>query len=346
MPLFQGKILVTGATGIVGTAIVLEIAKAGFKVRGSTRSASKAEQWSAKYPDVGIEWVYVQDQKADPSEGIYDEAVVGCDAAIHVAGPYTLTHKSGEEIMVPQLNGIKSILSACHKEKSIKRLVYTSTVAAINPDPHLGLSPAEQRAYTEDDWNPTTWEKGSSSSGQHMPVTSYCCGKTLAEKYAWEFMSSNQPSFDLVALCPATGYGPPLQVLHSLHNLDAASARLWSHITHAQTTIPGDPSPVFTNVYDTAEMHLNALTWPSAAGKRFQIVSGSYSYARIFSILKSAFPEHAHRFPVIEDQGLPLNPCFTADCTRAKRELGFRPRSLEETVIDQAKVLFDLEKKE
>ena len=28
--------------------------------------------------------------------------------------------------------------------------------------------------YTEKDWNPTTWEKGASATGQHMAVTSYC----------------------------------------------------------------------------------------------------------------------------------------------------------------------------
>lgn len=40
--------------------------------------------------------------------------------------------------MLPQTRGISSILHACEKEPSVKRLVYTSTVAAVNDDPHLG----------------------------------------------------------------------------------------------------------------------------------------------------------------------------------------------------------------
>lgn len=40
--------------------------------------------------------------------------------------------------MIPQTRGVQSILSACAKEPSVKRVVYTSTVAAVNDDPHLG----------------------------------------------------------------------------------------------------------------------------------------------------------------------------------------------------------------
>lgn len=72
-------------------------------------------------------------------------------------------------------------------------------------------------------------------------------------------------------------------------------------------------------------------------------VSGSYSYARIFAILKNAFPEHAAMFPVIENEGLPLRPTFINDCSKAEKELGMRWRSLEETVVSAARKLFELE---
>ena len=74
-------------------------------------------------------------------------------------------------------------------------------------------------------------------------------------------------------------------------------------------------------------------------------VSGNYSYARIFAILKENFPEQAHRFPDIPNHGLPLRPCFLADCSKAETELSIRFRTLEETVIEEAKILFDLEEK-
>lgn len=90
MPLFKGKVLVTGATGIIGTAIALEIVKAGFAVRGTSRSQKRADAWSKKYPDAHVEWFIIEDQK---TLGVYDEAVRGCDAICHVAGPFTFDHK-------------------------------------------------------------------------------------------------------------------------------------------------------------------------------------------------------------------------------------------------------------
>lgn len=75
--------------------------------------------------------------------------------------------------MVPQVEGVRNILEACAKTPSVKRLVYTSSQAAINDDPHLGTSVG--KTFTEKDWNPSTWEKG--VTGEHEPVTSYCeCG--------------------------------------------------------------------------------------------------------------------------------------------------------------------------
>lgn len=40
--------------------------------------------------------------------------------------------------MIPQIRGTQSILGACAKEPGVKRLVYTSSVAAVHDDPHLG----------------------------------------------------------------------------------------------------------------------------------------------------------------------------------------------------------------
>lgn len=90
MPNPPPKILVTGVTSLVGSAVALHIAKAGFQIRGTSRSKRRADEWSAKYAQVYIEWVIVGDHS---QPGVYDEAVSGCDGVCHVAGPYTLTHK-------------------------------------------------------------------------------------------------------------------------------------------------------------------------------------------------------------------------------------------------------------
>ncbi|KAM0754374.1 NAD(P)-binding protein [Meredithblackwellia eburnea MCA 4105] len=349
MPLTEGTVLITGVTGLVGSAIALEIERAGFKVRATTRDLEKGTAWSSKYPDLNVEWVLIQDQK---DLGVYDDAMKGCVGAIHAAGPFVLDHTAGEDIMNPQINGTLSILQAAAKEKSVKRVVYTSTVAAIQNAPHLGNNAGT--TYDESFWNEGDWEQGLGSEDiAHNPVTSYGCGKTLAEQKAWEFMKTEKPHFDLVALCPGTGYGPITQACDSLKDLDTASERLWEHIINAHNEVhPGplnyinDPSPIFTNTLDTAEAHLKALTWPGLGGQRYLLISGYYSYTRIIAILKKAFPEEAYRFPDVPDEGLPIEPWYFVDCSKAVKDLGWRPRTLDESIIAEGTTLFELAKKE
>lgn len=58
-------------------------------------------------------------------------------------------------------------------------------------------------------------------------------GKTLAEQKVWKFMQDEPRSFDVVALLPGTVYGPPMQVVNSFDELDAASASML-HYQHGK----------------------------------------------------------------------------------------------------------------
>lgn len=76
------------------------------------------------------------------------------------------------------------------------------------------------------------------------------------------------------------------------------------------------------------------------------VTSGSYSYARVFAILKNAFPDQASRFPDIANDGLPLKPTFVNINAKAQTELGMRWRSIEDTAVEAAALLFELERME
>jgi nucleoside-diphosphate-sugar epimerase len=60
-----------------------------------------------------------------------------------------------------------------------------------------------RRVWTEDDWNPSTWEDGLKGNIS----TAYGVSKTYAEKAAWEFMETENPDFDLIALNPPGVFG-------------------------------------------------------------------------------------------------------------------------------------------
>ena len=75
-----------------------------------------------------------------------------------------------------------SILQAAHKNPTLKRLVFTSSVAAvldITKEPPPG---PDGDSYIADDWNPLTYEEGVKSDD---PLVAYRVGKKYAELEAW-----------------------------------------------------------------------------------------------------------------------------------------------------------------
>jgi hypothetical protein len=90
MPLDLGTVLVTGATGLVGSHIVVALCKRGFKVNATSRTEARAKAWSVTHPEFPVNWFVVKDQK---KVGVYDEAMVGCVGAVQAAGPFNYDHK-------------------------------------------------------------------------------------------------------------------------------------------------------------------------------------------------------------------------------------------------------------
>ena len=59
-------------------------------------------------------------------------AVRGCDYVLHTASPFPPDQPSNEDIVIkPAVEGALNVLRACAKENSVKRVVLTSSVAAI-----------------------------------------------------------------------------------------------------------------------------------------------------------------------------------------------------------------------
>lgn len=109
----------------------------------------------------------------------------------HVAIPQYLTNG----IYSPAVNGTVSVLKSAKDSKSIKRIVITSSFAAV-----VDTSKPVPTKFTEDDWNEfspkTLEEKGKDVS----PVDAYRASKTLAERAAWEFVEKHKPDWDIATM--------------------------------------------------------------------------------------------------------------------------------------------------
>lgn len=199
-------ILVTGASGFIGSHIVNEALAAGYKVRGTARSQEKADKTKSLFNhNPNYSTTIVTDFV---HEGGFDEAVKGVDAVIHVASDTTFS-PDPNEVIPGVISGVRSILNSCIKEPSIKRFVLTSSSSAA-----LMPKPGKEFTVTTDDWNEeahgVAWAPPPYKQDRAFAV--YASSKVEGERAVWKFVQEKQPHFVVNAILPNFNMG---KILHS-----------------------------------------------------------------------------------------------------------------------------------
>ncbi|HEX2148449.1 MAG TPA: NAD-dependent epimerase/dehydratase family protein, partial [Pseudorhizobium sp.] len=110
----SGRVLVTGAGGFVGKWTVIELLRAGFDVRGTVRSESRAEKVrQAVSREVGVDALRRLDfVKLDlMSDHGWREAMIGVDAIVHVASQILgIEPKDPQVVIGPAVEGTERVL--------------------------------------------------------------------------------------------------------------------------------------------------------------------------------------------------------------------------------------------
>jgi len=330
-------VFVTGASGFVGSATLLELVKQGYHVKAAARKVEHTgAAFAEKYPEQAksVTWT--------PLASITDleqmtAAASGADYMLHLASPYTLKIADNvKDMLIPARDGTLTALRAAKATPSIKRVVIISSFASIN---HVKEGMWPEHTYTEKDWNPTTWDEAAESK---IGGFVYSASKELAERAAWEFMESEKPQFSLTTFLPPMIYGPPMQPVTSLDHLNESLAQLWGMFSGKVKEVLPTRVPVEVDVRDLAYMMVNALTNPATPGERFLVVADHFSFDQAVSYVAEAFPEQAHRLP--KSDGKPAPEHYKTDTSKALKTFGIEWRSFKQTIVDTAGALFELEK--
>ena len=90
------NILVTGGTSFIGKHVIAQLIDKEYAVRTTVRDKSKSEQIISDLKehlkkDISIE-IFEADLLKDDG---WDDAIKGCDAIIHVAGPFPMSYEGG-----------------------------------------------------------------------------------------------------------------------------------------------------------------------------------------------------------------------------------------------------------
>ena len=118
--------LVTGVSGFVGSAVARALAAEGRRVRGLVRASSPRANL------VGFPGELVEGDLRDAAA--VARAMTGADALFHVAADYRLWARDPEEIVRNNRDTTRIVMAAA-LAAGVPRIVYTSSVATLLPDP-------------------------------------------------------------------------------------------------------------------------------------------------------------------------------------------------------------------
>jgi nucleoside-diphosphate-sugar epimerase len=344
-------VLVTGATGYVAGWLVKKLLEEGITVHAAVRNPDDKKKVGhldkiAQENNATIKYFKTDLLK----EGSYAEAMEGCELVYHTASPFTLSvNDPVKDLIEPAEKGTANVLNTASKTPSVKRVVLTSSCAAIYTDA-IDCQKAPNGMINESIWNTT-------ASVDYQP---YSYSKTVAEKKAWALRQAQDDTsdngWDLVTINPSLVLGPPL-------NPAATTSESFNILKQMGdgTFKSGVPKMGIgiVDVRDVAEAHFQAGYNPEAKGRYITSAHNTDFYEATQLLL----PKFGDKYPIPKsaapkwlivllgpfiDKSLSrkmlrnnINIEWKADNSKIKNELGIEFRSLKETMEDSFQSLVD-----
>ena len=186
------KILVTGGTSYIGKHCIAHLLNKQYKVRTTIRDLRKANQIETDLKKYLNKDFHIDFYEADLlNDSGWNNAISGCDAIMHVAGPYPISFEGPEEDQIkPHEQGALRILKLA-KSNGVERVVLTSSIAAV----WMGV-PGDK------DLDESKWTNESIEN-----IDPYIKSKTIKEKAVWDYATKNK-SIKLTTILPPVVLGP------------------------------------------------------------------------------------------------------------------------------------------
>ncbi len=333
----QKTVLMTGGTGYLGGWCIAALLDRGYTVRTTIRDLDRESHVRAQVAAAGIDagerlTVLAADLHADDG---WAEAVAGCDYVLHTASPFPPAQpKDPDELIVPARDGALRVLRAA-LDAGVERIVMTSSVAAVRG----GGPPIDGSTYTDRDW----------TDGDDASLTPYTRSKAIAEREAWELVRGAGAEKRLAVVNPGAIIGPALSEDVSF------SLQLIERLLDGMPAVPRLGFS-FVDVRDVADLHVRAMEQEAAGGGRYIATDRFMWMVDVGAVLKDRLGDQARKVParvapniliramglfdpsvrmIVGDLG--LHPEFSNE--RAREELGWSPRPLEDSIADTGRSL-------
>jgi nucleoside-diphosphate-sugar epimerase len=340
---------VTGASGYVGSHVVIALMKRGYTVRAcvtDTTNPDKTEHLLAlNSPEHAGELTLHEANLL--TQGSYDESFDGCTALLHVGTAMGYGGKNNpRQVYDGAVGGTENVLGSVERSGSIQRVVYTSSFAAIDHPSPPGY------VFTESDWatdkreDDPTWNQDRIDEDRFM---AYAMAKVEAEHTA-NRIAEEDGRFDVISICPLIVLGPLLSRAHNLENgwhwhlarmlAGNTCQRGWKHLWNIVDVRDVGESQVLMVESDVCKN-----------GSRYQLTatdeSGELDVLQLHAHLQQLFPQidvggAPEEFEAMLEKGGSVFDGPRAHCDKARDELGLQTHDIEDTLLETGRTFIDL----
>nr|BAF49294.1 dihydroflavanol 4-reductase [Clitoria ternatea] len=267
-------VCVTGASGFIGSWLVMRLLERGYTVRATVRDPGNMKKVKHLL-DLPNAKNKLSLWKADlGQEGSFDEAIKGCNGVFHVATPMDFESKDPEkEVIKPTIDGLLDIMRACKKAKSVRRLVFTSSAGTVD------VSENSKDVFDENCWSDVDFCRRVQMTGWM-----YFVSKTLAEQEAWNF--AKEQNIDFISVIPPLVVGPFL-----LPTMPPSLITALSLITGNEAHYPIIKQGQFVHLDDLCLAHIFLFQHPQAQG-RYICCSHEATIHDIAKLLNQIYPDY------------------------------------------------------
>lgn len=251
-------ILVTGATGILGRVIVLELLKRGKSVRTTKRKFSNLEEVknSLKFYTENsdeffnkIEWIDVDFEDYNSLK----TALENVEEVYHCAAKVSFHPNDEKEMYKTNIEGTKQLLYAC-ENSSVKKFLFVSSIAVLD-----GLN--ENGMLDE-----------SSDFNSKLDHSSYAISKHFSEMEVWR---ASAEGLNVAIVNPGLIIGSG--------NWTGSSGTLFNDLGERNFTFSGGTS--YVDVRDVAKISIDLME-NNIFGERFILISENKKYQEIANFIK------------------------------------------------------------
>ncbi len=255
-------ILITGATGLVGSYLLFSLLKQGRKVRALLYNQKSLDRTRVIFKSLGgdpevlinqVEWV--EGDVLDVT--VLHDAMQGIKQVYHCAAIVSFDPGDTELMMKINVDGTANVVNAA-LEAGIDKLCHVSSIAS------LGRTDDSNIIDENSEWRSTSYNSRYSKS------------KYMAEREVWRASAEGLP---VIIVNPAIilGYGHP----------EKGSSRMFKTI-HKISKFYGRGINGFVDVRDVVRAMIELME-SEIQNERFVVSAGNFSYKEIFSMIAAGF---------------------------------------------------------